>query len=668
MLLTNDSLYKYNPDDMSEESFLDRFVVRDDIFNEIFDDINSANYKVQPQHYIIVGQRGQGKTTLLRKIEIEVKKDKKLSKFLLPIKFAEEQYSIRSLSILWEEIAEFLQLNYNDTFPTIYDNMEEHFEDDDYELKVFSYLETAIKKQKKKLILLLDNIDELMGKLKPKEQQQLREILLSTSTFRIVGGSTKMIEQQFDYSKPFYEFFKIVKLSGLNFEDSKKFMLALGNDEQKKRILQVITDTPQRLETLRKLTTGVPRTLVILYEIFLNDDGNAFDDLLKILDEVTPLYKHRMDDLPTNLQAIVHAIAINWDGMLTGEIAKEIRMDSKIVSSQLKQLEKYQIIESISTGKNKIYMIKERFFNIWYLMRNGRKSDRQRVEWLVQFLLAWHNTKELEEKAEKFTKAIKNGDVKSNYAFYMCEALSYAGIGGDLEHNMKDSVKDYLNNIGSSLSSHIGQSDYEIMQQFLELQNDEADKLLIGYSKDSKDMLEFKGLAHYRQNNMEQAKRFLHKTIEKGNNESLVYDTLFKIYFFNDSDMMNAQNIAMKGYKIKASIINTQVMTTMLISEKMFTESYKIFLEFLEFDKYILHYDFIKFYLLRLISFKQYYKSKEFLEIPKYKLKEHFKPLWFALMYFMQDEYPYEYKKMGSELKENVKDIITEIESMRNAI
>ena len=116
----------------------------------------------------------------------------------------------------------------------------------------------------------------------------------------------------------------------------------------------------------------------MLFDIFMDEDGSAFDDLVKIIDEATPLYKHRMDDLPPVLQDIVHNIALNWDGILTKDIAKKTRLESKEVSSQLKQLEKCQIVESVYIGKNKIYKIEERFFNIWYLMRFGRKKDRER--------------------------------------------------------------------------------------------------------------------------------------------------------------------------------------------------------------------------------------------------------------------------------------------------
>lgn len=85
--------------------------------------------------------------------------------------------------------------------------MEDKSQLEDYELNCFYYLEKSIKAKNKKIILLIDNIDELLGKLKDKEQRQLREILLSSSNLKIIGASTKMLEQHYDYAKPFYEFF-----------------------------------------------------------------------------------------------------------------------------------------------------------------------------------------------------------------------------------------------------------------------------------------------------------------------------------------------------------------------------------------------------------------------------------------------------------------------------
>ena len=526
MSQTKYSRYKYTPDEMSEEKFLARFVVRNEVFEEIFHDIKSADYEITNQHYIIVGQRGEGKTTLLRKLQLEVQNDKNLAQFLLPVKFTEEQYQIRSLCRLWEEVADYLQTVYEDEFGTILDTMEKHFEDDDYDLQCFSYLERALKEKKKKLLLLIDNIDELFGKLKSKEQQQLREILLTSSSFIIVGGSTKMLEQQYEYGKPFYEFFKIVKLRGLNYDESVALLKIIGEDEEKRKIEKVIEETPQRIEILRRLTGGVPRTIIMLFDIFLDEDGNAFEDLLKVLDDVTPLYKHRMDDLPASLQEIVHTIALNWDGMLTKEIAKKTRQESKVISAQLKQLEKYQLVVSESIGKNKIYKIQERFFNIWYLMRFGRKKDRHRVEWLVKFLLSWFTHNELEKKAE--------------------ESLLYA------------------------------------------------------------------------------------------------YDS----------------------YKKKPTLYNTHTLAAVLLWREEFSKSYDKFLEFLAYDNAVEMEDEIIMYLNLLLSKGQFYKAKELFEMEKYQLKERYKPIWYALMKLMEQEFPNEIKKMGSELAQSVDEVLVEIEKL----
>jgi len=631
MSLINYSRYKYTPDEMNEGDFLKRFVVRDDEFNEVFDDIKNSDYSVPTQHYIIIGQRGQGKTTLLRKLHIEIAQDKELSKFLVPVKFAEEQYQIRDLCRLWEEVADYLQTIYENEFDGVLDRMEEHFEDYDYDLQCFSYLEKELKEKGKKVILLVDNIDELLGKLKEKEQRRLREILVESNSFRIIGGSTKMLEQHFDYGKPFYEFFKIVKLQGLNKEESLTFLRAIGEGEQKEKIEKIIQNEPARIETLRRLTGGVPRTLVMLFDIFLDDGGNAFDDLLKILDEATPLYKHRMDDLPPVLQDIVHAMAINWDGMYAKEIAKKTRLESKVVSAQLKQLErKYGIVESEAVGKkNKIYKIQERFFNIWYLMRFGRKKDRQRVEWLVKFLESWCTPNELEQRSKKLIENIKDGSVSESYAYHMSEALGYCGINFELEQEMKDVTKKYLESVNSEFVKDMTKSDTEILLEFMLLDLDQdydlSLKMLEKIKYNTKEIEEFK-----------------QRTLENQKN----YRELWKPLLLDDEK------------KLVSKYKNKYVWSTLLIGRERFEESVTVFLEIVDYC-YMenIEIDFSIYFML-LLGKGQTYKLKELFENEKYNFKEKSKVIWYAIISLFKEEYADEVKKMGTELVNTVEEVL----------
>ena len=136
---------------------------------------------------------------------------------------------------------------------------------------------------------------------------------------------------------------------------------------------------------------------MMLYQVLLdNPHGTALDDLEKVLDKVTPLYKHRMDSLPLQQRRIIDVIAKKWDAASAKEIAAEIRdygkkLPTKLISAQLAQLERNNIIEKKgTTTKNHLYQLRERFFNIWYLMRNGDRRDRERVAWLAKFLEMWY--------------------------------------------------------------------------------------------------------------------------------------------------------------------------------------------------------------------------------------------------------------------------------------
>jgi len=72
------SLSLYNPNSLTEQELVERFVIRKKEFKKIYKDIKNSDMKYPEQHYIIEAQRGYGKTTLLKRLYIEIKRDKEL--------------------------------------------------------------------------------------------------------------------------------------------------------------------------------------------------------------------------------------------------------------------------------------------------------------------------------------------------------------------------------------------------------------------------------------------------------------------------------------------------------------------------------------------------------------------------------------------------------------
>lgn len=401
----------YNSQNTSAEMVKDNFVIRLREYNKLWKAIVNSDMKHPEQHYIVQGVRGAGKTTLLRRLAIAVEESKELSPWLIPITFKEEEYGISSLFTFWERIAEELSEYDHALFDALFDRIDTLKESEVKHL--ISHINQGLVNNHKKIILFIDNIAELFEQFDQVESELLREILTTNNNIRIIGGSAIRLESFFDNKAPFYQFFTIQTLKGLNKNETTALLKKLSEHAGKKEqetLNNLLESSPEKIESIRRLTGGIPRTISILFNILVEGPkGGTFTLLEETIDKTTPLYKHRMDDLTSQQKPIVNAIALNWDGISVKEIAEKTRLPSKLISAQLRQLEKQWIIEKTPTNtKNHLYALKERFFNIWYLMRYGRRSDRKRVLWLTQFMEIWCTGDELKKRSTFFAKQLNN--------------------------------------------------------------------------------------------------------------------------------------------------------------------------------------------------------------------------------------------------------------------
>ncbi len=73
--------------------------------------------------------------------------------------------------------------------------------------------------------------------------------------------------------------------------------------------------------------------------------------------------------------------------------------------------------------------------------------------------------------------------------------------------------------------------------------------------------------------------------------------------------------------------------------------------------------DIILFFLL-LMAKKQYVLVLNIFNKNQFHLKDRFKPVYYALMSFLKDDYPNEYLKKGSELNQTVEEIISKVHQL----
>ncbi|MCB0641240.1 MAG: ATP-binding protein, partial [Phaeodactylibacter sp.] len=266
----------YNPKNQSKEELVEGFVVRLPLFHRLFEELKSSKMTYPEQHFLIVGKRGMGKTTLLLRLAIEIENTPEIQSWMVPIVFNEEEYGVRKLFRFWERIIELL-IEKDAAFARLRSKIDELSaeiqKDLDYEKALFQELEKALQDRGKKVVLFIDNFGDMFSKFSEQEARRLRKILQTSAELRILAASSVVMEAFYMYNYPFYEFFKVERLEGLSSVDTQKLLLNLADRySQQELIRQIIERQPGRIESLRRLTGGVIRTMILLFEIFIDEE------------------------------------------------------------------------------------------------------------------------------------------------------------------------------------------------------------------------------------------------------------------------------------------------------------------------------------------------------------------------------------------------------------
>ncbi|MBK6008667.1 tetratricopeptide repeat protein [Ramlibacter ginsenosidimutans] len=460
------SLSVYNPTSLSDEDFLGGFVARREMAGRLIDELASTPPRGTAKNHLVLGQRGMGKTSMLRRLAVAATSDPRLSSVLIPLSFREEQYNVHSLYVFWVNCLDALGDYFERT------GQGRKAEQLDREVEALNGASGAslelfnkwIERENRRPLLLLDNIDLLFAGLK-KDIHALREHVTKPGGIVIVGGAAAAVEEITDPAGSFFGRFEVWQLDRLSKEELIACLrrLALARGREGEKVLQLLDKDPARIRTLHDLTGGNPRTLTLMYILLeLDSGGDVFTDLERLLDQVTVLYKARVEDLPGQARVVLDAVALAWNPVLASQVAATTMLEVTAVSSQLDRLQKEGVIEkvSISSTTKAAYQISERFFNIWYLMRHGPRRQRSKLRWLTFFLRSFYTNEQLVEQAkEVVSSGTELGADGGQYLLALSDAIDDEGWRSVLKSHARDEFEKYAVSLGRTLDEIVDPSD-----------------------------------------------------------------------------------------------------------------------------------------------------------------------------------------------------------------
>lgn len=374
---------KYNPSFLSEEDLVGNFAVRHAdlglIIRVIRENVTDSN-----QHVLIIGPRGSGKTTLVLRAASEIQRTKELSERWYPLIFSEESYEVVSAGEFWlEALFHLSEQTGDEKWGRTYVELKDETDHQRLGDRALAQLLDFADSQGKRILLIVENLNMLFGDLTSDEEAwKIRHTLMNEPRLMLLATATRRFEAIENSSQAMFEMFKMQELKPLD-------------DDECNRIWELITGQKligERIRPIQILTGGNPRLLTIIATFSAQRSfRQLLDDLIDLIDDHTEYFKSQLDNLPVIERKVYLALAELWNASTARDVARAARLDVNKTSSLLGRLVgRGAVIVEAQDKKTKWYMVAERMYNIYYLMRRrGKPADR--VKAAVKFMVSMYD-------------------------------------------------------------------------------------------------------------------------------------------------------------------------------------------------------------------------------------------------------------------------------------
>ena len=374
------SLLKFTPDKMDGVDLEAIHVGREGLLEGMLERIRNIIRIGGTMNVIFTGQRGIGKTHMLRMISY------KLSNDIVSVTFAQEEYSISTIDGFFSRVLDVIGEEHDGVDPTY-------------------HARSVLKKYRaegRPVVIFAENLQMLFVQMES-DLGKLRSIIQEDESFFIIGSALTVFDQVSSMSAPFYNFFEINMIDGLTVGEIED--LIQKRLRSKKALADRISANERKLDGLRMLTGGNPRLIHMLCDEMIgkNTPWDLEDGLTTLLDQMTPMYQTRMESMSVETRKIFDTLAMA-DGPLTPtELARMIQAKSTIITAQLARMKNDGLVEPVKFRKKKEtrYQITERLYRMWREFRGSQGSSK--LEMLVGFLRLWYSEYELSGEYERMS-------------------------------------------------------------------------------------------------------------------------------------------------------------------------------------------------------------------------------------------------------------------------
>ena len=359
---------------------------------------NNMKGEQPPQHILLVGPRGSGKSFFLRLLQIELKKNKNITCSLFP----EEQNNFFQPIDFLLGIQEFVEGNKSTSFIARWES--ESHEKWQSQIRV---LNNTVKERKlQHLVIGVENFDLLLGKggafETKKDQFALREFLTETPWLTLVA-TTLYPDINAQYQKALFHAFAKHELNPWQDIHHQAYLTKRTQIEGYQPAAAI---SQAQLLALTRFTGGSPRITVIMADILSQDKIDTTAQTLEhTIDILTPFYQDLLNRIPTKSRLLFDALIRGGEPCSQSNLAKRVGTTQNAISRSFNWLITHQYLSvDIPKGeKQHLYSVRDRLFAHYYRIRHiHHHSEISILTVMSEFLTTFYSNKKLKSHAKNY--------------------------------------------------------------------------------------------------------------------------------------------------------------------------------------------------------------------------------------------------------------------------
>ena len=423
------------------------FFAHENLLSRLLSDLVSDEPGYLPQHKLLLGIPGIGKTTFLRRLERAVLCNQELGSQWLPLSLHFPHFNVVSTADFWRNCLRLLVENLDSVVDA--DDIQslerkiDGLASDDSEAALGLLLH-EIRCKNKRLLLGIDNIDTLLRRSE-EIYIELFVALQNHPDILVVATCKPESRNVFGDDADFYEIFDVIEFSCIQESDIRTALLHLVQTDSTHCVDGFVKQNPEAAKMLFRLTAGTPRTVMLLLRFIADGvEGDVCYRAKQMLDAIAPFYLTRMEKLSAACQKIVDVIALNWQPLSQSTIAHKLNLPLSAIDIDLKYLEEQYIVRRTTNCDETdypLFEINERLFNIWYLMYTAQPTRRGAV-WLGYFLTEFFSLEALEIRARDHIQMPSLNKQEIEYIVALTRVLNDGPLCAAVEYSVLQELTD----------------------------------------------------------------------------------------------------------------------------------------------------------------------------------------------------------------------------------